>query len=162
MQKQRKEILQLYTSGPRAVIINEKGEILVSRRQDTGISELPGGGQEIDEEIDIALAREIKEETGLCVKAKRLIAGYEEFSKYAEHNGYPVYTKATFWLCDILCGEIKNNAPHENKSVKWISQKQIKEYADKGLFIKRQFLILEEFFKGHIGIYITRGNRIIY
>jgi len=61
--------------GTRAVIFNKNNEILVEHclRPETDYYYLPGGGVWFQEKIEDCLVREVKEETGLEVKAERLL-----------------------------------------------------------------------------------------
>ncbi len=61
-----------------AVIFNERGEILLQRRDDNGEWGLPGGIMEIGERIDQTLVREVAEETGLHVEPVRLVGLYTD------------------------------------------------------------------------------------
>ncbi|WP_376789565.1 NUDIX hydrolase [Thermoflexus sp.] len=61
-----------------AVIFNERGEILLQRREDNGEWGLPGGIMEIGERIDQTLIREVMEETGLQVEPTRLVGLYTD------------------------------------------------------------------------------------
>lgn len=58
---------RLFVPGVRAVIVNEKEEILLQRRTDTALWGVPGGGVELDETVLDALKREVAEETALDV-----------------------------------------------------------------------------------------------
>lgn len=51
-----------YRVSLKAVIRNEKGEVLVNKEYESTTYSLPGGGWEHAESLDIALARELKEE----------------------------------------------------------------------------------------------------
>ena len=62
--------------GVGAIIQNERGEILLQDRADHRVWGLPGGTVEMDETVLEALAREIKEETGLTVVRPRLVGLY--------------------------------------------------------------------------------------
>ncbi len=64
--------------GAFAIIQDDKGRILISRRPDNGYYNLPGGGIESHESPQAGLVREVKEETGLEVKIKRLIGLYSK------------------------------------------------------------------------------------
>ena len=61
--------------GKRAVIFNANDELLVEhhRTPETNYCYLPGGGTWRREKIEDCLVREVKEETGLDVRAERLL-----------------------------------------------------------------------------------------
>ncbi len=59
-----------------AVIFDRRGRLLLQQRSDGGQWGLPGGSVEIGESVLDAVAREVHEETGLIVKARRLIGVY--------------------------------------------------------------------------------------
>ena len=61
-----------------AVILNERGELLLQRRSDNGQWGLPGGSVEIGESVMGATVREVWEETGLRVEVVRLIGVYSD------------------------------------------------------------------------------------
>lgn len=60
-------------------IFNEKGEVLLQRRGDSGKWGFPGGAIELGETPEMAAIREIKEETGLDITVKELIGVYTDF-----------------------------------------------------------------------------------
>ena len=62
--------------GVSALVLNKKGEILLTLRQDLRDWRFPGGGIEKGESLQKAVKREIEEETGIKVKIKRLAAVY--------------------------------------------------------------------------------------
>jgi 8-oxo-dGTP diphosphatase len=64
-----------------AVIINDAGQVLVSRRVDNGWFNLPGGGVEPNESIGEGLIREVREETSLEIEIGRLIGVYSKPQK---------------------------------------------------------------------------------
>lgn len=75
----------------RAVITNEKKEILFVKRSDNAQWVLPAGSMELGESVNQALVREVQEETGLCVVSSKLLAIYSEdrFSytnQFGDHN----------------------------------------------------------------------------
>ncbi|MBE5787978.1 MAG: NUDIX domain-containing protein [Clostridiales bacterium] len=59
-------------------IFNERGEVLLQRRGDSGKWGFPGGAIELGETPEMAAIREVKEETGLDVNVGRLIGIYTD------------------------------------------------------------------------------------
>ena len=58
----------LLQDGAAAIIVNEKGEILLQSRADNDRWGLPGGCQELGERFQDTIIREIKEETNYCLR----------------------------------------------------------------------------------------------
>ncbi len=77
-------------SGPESVagvIFNpERTSVLLIQRRDVPVWVLPGGGMEKGELPQEALVREILEETGLTVKAERLVGIYTPINRLARHT----------------------------------------------------------------------------
>jgi 8-oxo-dGTP pyrophosphatase MutT (NUDIX family) len=67
---------RLLTPGVAAVIVNDRGEVLLQRRSDDGRWGLPGGAMEPGEEPAETLVREVLEETGLEVVPERIVGVY--------------------------------------------------------------------------------------
>ena len=68
--------------GAFAIIFDDAGKVLVSRRVDSGWFNLPGGGVEPDESMPEGLMREVREETGLEVEVGRLVGVYSKPQKH--------------------------------------------------------------------------------
>ncbi len=68
--------------GAFAVIFDDDGKVLVSRRVDSGWFNLPGGGVEPGESVPEGLMREVREETGLDVEVGRLVGVYSKPQKH--------------------------------------------------------------------------------
>ena len=62
--------------GTRIAVINEKNEILLSKRGDSGVWALPGGRVDSGEILHESAIREVREETGLDVEIERPIGLY--------------------------------------------------------------------------------------
>ncbi|MGC8856762.1 MAG: NUDIX domain-containing protein, partial [Anaerolineae bacterium] len=62
--------------GCSAVIFDEQGRILLTRRADNGQWCLPGGAMEAGESVTETCEREVWEETGLRVRVLRLLGVY--------------------------------------------------------------------------------------
>lgn len=68
--------------GAFAIIRNDDGQVLISRRSDSGWFNLPGGGVESHESAPEGLVREVREETGLEVVVGRLVGLYSKPQKH--------------------------------------------------------------------------------
>ncbi|MBD3162003.1 MAG: NUDIX domain-containing protein, partial [Candidatus Eisenbacteria bacterium] len=90
-----------------AVIRDSDGRILFQQRADSGLWGLPSGGMEVGERIDRTVVREVREETGLTVRADRLTgfyAGPEQFAVYP--NGDRAWLVVAVFLCSIESGDL--------------------------------------------------------
>lgn len=74
--------------GCSAIIFEEAGRFLLTRRSDNGQWCLPSGGLEPGESVEEAGIREVFEETGLHVQIKRLVG------IYSNHNQLVVYSES--------------------------------------------------------------------
>ena len=61
-------------------ILNQSGKILLQKRADKGMWGLPGGAIELGESALEALVREFYEETGIEVRAEKLLNVYTKYS----------------------------------------------------------------------------------
>ncbi len=61
-----------------AVIFDRRGRLLLQQRSDGGQWGLPGGSVEAGESVDLAVRREVREETGLDVAVRRLVGVYSD------------------------------------------------------------------------------------
>ncbi|GHO96777.1 NUDIX hydrolase [Reticulibacter mediterranei] len=66
--------------GVYAVIFDQE-RVLLAHRRDIDWWNLPGGGMELDETVEEAMRREVREETGLDVAVERLIGVYSKPQK---------------------------------------------------------------------------------
>lgn len=66
----------MFTLGAFAIILNERGHVLLCHRRDMDAWDLPGGGVESGELPTEAAIRETLEETGLRVEISRLVGIY--------------------------------------------------------------------------------------
>lgn len=93
-----------------ALIYNEAGEILVQQRSDNGLWNLPCGAYEIGEEPVETLMREVYEETGLHVQAKRLVGVYagKEYIVTYPNKDQTAYMNM-FFEAEIRSGELRKD-----------------------------------------------------
>jgi 8-oxo-dGTP diphosphatase len=67
-----------FVIGVFALIFEEEDHVLLGRRRDYDIWNLPGGALEAGETVTEAIAREVMEETGLIVEVDRLVGVYSK------------------------------------------------------------------------------------
>jgi ADP-ribose pyrophosphatase YjhB (NUDIX family) len=94
--------------GCSATIFDAKREkVLLTRRTDNGRWCLPGGGMESGESVAEACEREVWEETGLKVRAKRLIGVYSNPDQLVVYNdGNKVFMVVLNFEVEIIGGEL--------------------------------------------------------
>lgn len=61
-----------------AVVLNDRGELLMIERTDNGLWAIPGGAQDLGESIIEAAKREVREETGIEIEVTRLSGIYSD------------------------------------------------------------------------------------
>lgn len=115
--------------GISAAIIVQDGRVLMVRRR---ISEgelmwqFPAGGIEAGESAEEAAVRETLEETGLEVKAIRLIG---HLARHPKSGREMFYTAA-----EVVAGEAHVADADELAAVAWVMHAEIPEYVPYGLF----------------------------
>jgi len=107
-----------------AVIINSKKEILVATRKNDpakGTLDLPGGFVDMGETAEMAVIREVKEESDLNISFVQYLFSIPNKYLYA---GFEVETTDLFFLCAIEDDE--KFAPHDDvEKLQFISLKKI-------------------------------------
>jgi ADP-ribose pyrophosphatase YjhB (NUDIX family) len=94
--------------GAEAAIFDGAGRILLVRRSDDGLWCLPCGWVEPNESPAEAAVREAREETGLLVRATRLV---DVFTRKPGEGHGPHTAIAVVYLCEVMGGTIQ--ASHE-------------------------------------------------
>ena len=88
--------------GAFAIIFDREGRVLLGHRRDMDMWNLPGGRIEAGEMPDEAIIREVLEETGLCVRAEKLVGIYSK----------PDKDELIFlFRCTITSGELQQITP---------------------------------------------------
>lgn len=110
----------LLQDGAAAIIVNDKGQILLQSRADRDKWGLPGGCQELGERFQDTIIREIKEETNLDVKEEDLelidiVSGSTRRNDYP--NGDVVINNTTLYCVRNYSGELKWD--NESKNMKF-------------------------------------------
>jgi ADP-ribose pyrophosphatase YjhB (NUDIX family) len=86
----------------RAVVLNEREEVLLVREKEDGLWTLPGGWVDVGESPSEAVEREVKEESGYEVRAVRLLALWDR-DKHP-HPPLPFHVYKIYFQCNLLGG----------------------------------------------------------
>jgi 8-oxo-dGTP pyrophosphatase MutT (NUDIX family) len=104
-----------------AVIFDRRGRLLLQQRSDGGQWGLPGGSVEIGESLHDAVAREVSEETGLRVVARRLVGVYShpdlQIVRYPNGNAWH-YVNVCF-ECGVRGGRL--TTCDETLALAWVT-----------------------------------------
>jgi ADP-ribose pyrophosphatase YjhB (NUDIX family) len=92
----------------RGVVIKD-GQILLVRETSDGLWTLPGGWADVNNSPSEAVVREIREESGFIVRAKRLIALFDR-SKHGHEPPFPFHVYKLFIACELLGGSARTAA----------------------------------------------------
>lgn len=103
--------LPFIQTGSAIIIRNKFKEILLQERTDREMWGLPGGCQELGEELKQTAIREAFEETGIKIDINKLVL-IDTLSGNDRKNSYPngdiVYNNTSLYLADVLDYEIDN------------------------------------------------------
>lgn len=93
--------------GASAIIFNDEGKFLLTKRTDNGQWCLPGGAVEAGESVAEACEREVFEETGLRVRVKRLVGVYSHPDQLVVYkDGNKAFVVAIHFEAERLGGEL--------------------------------------------------------
>ncbi len=99
----------LMTVGCGVLIENEKGQVLLQKRSDTGEWCVPGGALELGETYEEAATRELREEVGIEVENLRLFGLYSGDDRVITYpNKDVVYSLAVIFITDSFKGTISD------------------------------------------------------
>ena len=91
-------------TGSAIIIRNEKGEILLQERTDRNKWGLPGGCQDLGEDLRVTAVREVYEETGIKLDPDEIVL-IDTLSGESRRNSYPngdiVYNNTSLYLADV-------------------------------------------------------------
>lgn len=87
----------------RAVVFNDKDEILLVQERADSLWSVPGGWADVGYSPSEIAVKEVKEETGLDVKPVRLLAVMDK--RCHPHPPHTHYVYKIFILCELLGGE---------------------------------------------------------
>ena len=110
-----------------AAIFHGAALLLLRRIPDfPGLWELPGGSVEVGEKLEVALAREILEETGLAVKIGRPF--YASTFEADGQEGGQVTIVAIEYLCEASSRGPIRLSPTEHDAYAWVSSGDLDKY----------------------------------
>ena len=112
--------------GAEAAIFAEDGKILLVRRADDGLWCLPCGWVEPGESPAEAAVREVREETGLVVRATRLV---DVFTRRANQGHGPHSAIAIAYLCEPIGGELRPS--HEIRDIRYWRIEDVTDWHEK-------------------------------
>ena len=118
----------LLQNGAAAIIVNNKGDILLQSRADRDQWGLPGGCQEVGERFEDVVVREVLEETNLVVEEKDLEL-IKVMSGPSRRNSYPngdiVYNNTVLYCSRKYSGDLKWD--NESKKMEFYSLDHLPE-----------------------------------
>ena len=111
-----------------AIIVSDDKVLMVRRRISEGelMWQFPAGAIEASESAEEAAVRETLEETGLEVKAVRVIGHLASHPKSGREMFYTA--------CDVVAGEAHVADADELDAVAWVAHGEIADYVPYGLF----------------------------
>jgi ADP-ribose pyrophosphatase YjhB (NUDIX family) len=92
----------------RAAVFSEEGLLLVRERSD-GAWTLPGGWADVGDSPSLAAVREVKEESGYDVVARKLAAVFDRDHARHQHPPMPYHVYKLFFLCEAIGGAAKTS-----------------------------------------------------
>lgn len=99
----------------------ERDRLLLVREREDGCWTLPGGWADVGNAPSEAVVREVKEESGYDVAARKLAAVYDR-DRHG-HPPYPYHAYKLFFLCDLVGGKAATS--HETCEVGFFAEDQI-------------------------------------
>ncbi len=118
-------------TGAAIIIRNPKGEILLQERTDRDKWGLPGGCQDLGEDLRETAVREAFEETGIKLNSEKLEL-IDTLSGKTRKNNYPngdiVYNNTSLYLTDVSMQDASNlKGDSETKRLKFFATDSIPE-----------------------------------
>ena len=118
-------------TGAAIIIRNEEGKILLQERTDRNKWGLPGGCQDLGEDLRNTAVREAYEETGIKLDPKEIIL-IDTLSGEKRKNSYPngdiVYNNTSLYLADVFMSDTNNlKGDTETKRLKFFAINEVPE-----------------------------------
>ena len=118
-------------TGAAIIIRNENGQILLQERTDRNKWGLPGGCQDLGEDLRVTAVREALEETGIKLDPND-IELIDTLSGESRKNSYPngdiVYNNTSLYLADVSISDASNlKGDSETKRLKFFNVEDVPE-----------------------------------
>ena len=118
-------------TGAAIIIRNENGQILLQERTDRDKWGLPGGCQDLGEDLRITAVREAFEETGIKLDPNE-IELIDTLSGESRKNSYPngdiVYNNTSLYLADVSVEDASNlKGDSETKRLRFFNPEEVPE-----------------------------------
>ena len=122
-------------TGSSIVVRNELGQILLQQRSDNGKWGLPGGCQDLGENLKTTAIRELYEETGIKVNEEDItlidtLSGKSRKRMYP--NGEIVYNNTSLYLVDVNSKDIHINIDSESIKLEFFDINKLPELMHDG------------------------------
>lgn len=104
-------------------IFDDQGRLLLVERADSRQWCIPGGSADVGESPSAGAVREVREETGLLVRAERLLGVYD--NKTWNLPSIAVHAYYLIFECVVVGGTLTPS--HETTDFRWVTQAQSRE-----------------------------------
>ena len=134
-------------TGSSIIVINEKNQILLQQRSDNGRWGLPGGCQDLGEDLRTTAVRELYEETGIKVKQEDLVmidtlSGEKRKRSYP--NGDIVYNNTSLYLIEVKMDDIDIKIDKESIKLQFFDLDKLPELMHDGDLIETYLIYKKE------------------
>jgi len=120
----------------RGAVFHEDRRILLVREiADSGRWAIPGGWADVNQSPSECVIREVREESGLEVRVRKLAAVYDR-ARHAHTPPHPFHVYKLFFICDVVGGTPK--AGLETSEVAFFGENEIPEDLSVGRVLPRQ------------------------
>ncbi|SRR6266498_3172431 len=107
-----------------AIVVNERGELLLLHKTDNDLWALPGGGMDLGEYMAGTVAREVLEETGIKVEATGIVGIYTNPRHVMAYDDGEVRQQCSIcFTTRTIGGELRTSS--ETKEVRYVAPAEL-------------------------------------